>query len=64
MLDVKYHRMMVCPPISKDQRYRPLELTVIHATERGTPYGRESIRWKLVTNLPVACKTDAIEKLD
>ena len=63
-LDVKYHRMTVCPPIGKDQRYGPLELTVIHATERGTPYGREPIRWKLVTNLPVACKADAIEKLD
>jgi len=37
---------------------------VIHATERGTPDGREPIRWKIVTNLPVACKADAIEKLD
>ena len=64
MLDVKSHRMTVCPPIGKDQRYGPLELTVIHATERGTPDGREPIRWKLVTNLPVACKADAIEKLD
>jgi hypothetical protein len=41
-----------------------LELTVIHATERGTPDGRKPIRWKLVTNLPVVCKTDAIEKLE
>ena len=64
VLDIKYHRMTVCPPIGKDQRYGPLELTVIHATERGTPDGREPIRWKLVTNLPVACKADAIEKLD
>jgi hypothetical protein len=64
VLDIKYHRMTVCPPIGKDQRYGPLELTVIHATERGTPEGREPIRWKLVTNLPVACKADAIEKLD
>ena len=37
VLDIKYHRMTVCPPIGKDQRYGPLELTVIHATERGTP---------------------------
>ena len=41
-----------------------LEQTVIHATDRGTLDGREPIRWKLVTNLPVACKADAIEKLD
>ncbi len=37
---------------------------MIHATERGTLDGCEPIRWKLVTNLPVACKADAIEKLD
>ena len=38
-------------------------MTVIHATERGTPKDRERIEWKLVTNLPVTCKADAIEKL-
>ncbi len=43
--------------------YGPLELTVIYATERGTPDGRESIWWKLIANLPVACKADAIKKL-
>ena len=37
---------------------------MIHAAERGTPDGCEPIRWKLVTNLPVECKADAIEKLD
>ena len=37
---------------------------MIHAAERGTPDVCEPIRWKLVTNLPVACKADAIEKLD
>ena len=50
--------------IGKDSSYGPLELTVIHATERGTPDGRKPIRWRLVTNLSVACKADAIEKLD
>jgi hypothetical protein len=39
-------------------------LTVIHAHEDGTPEGRESIRWKLLTNLPVKDLTSAIEKLD
>ena len=33
--------------------YPPLSLTVIHADERGTPEGREPIRWKLLTDLPV-----------
>ena len=36
---------------------------MIYAAERGTPDGRESIRWKLIANLPVACKADAIKKL-
>jgi hypothetical protein len=37
---------------------------VIHAIERGQPEGRKPIQWKLITNLPVKCKADAIEKLD
>ncbi len=36
----------------------------IHASERGTPKGRDRIEWKLVTNLPVNCRADAIEKLE
>jgi hypothetical protein len=39
-------------------------LTVIHADERGAPKGREPIRWKLLTNLPVNDLSAAIEKLN
>jgi hypothetical protein len=63
-LEIKYHRMEVCPPIGKEKRYENLTLTVIHATERGKPEGREPIEWKLITNLPVTRKAEAIEKLD
>ena len=63
-LEIKYHKMEVCPPIGKEKRYENLTLTVIHATERGRPEGREPIRWKLITNLPVTSKAEAIEKLD
>lgn len=63
VLEIKYHRMTVCPPIGKEKRYGKLELTVIHATERGTPKDRKPIRWKLVTNLPIRSHADAIEKL-
>jgi len=63
VLEIKYHKMTVCPPIGKEKRYGNLELTVIHATERGTPKDRKPIEWKLITNLPVTCKADAIEKL-
>jgi Transposase DNA-binding/Transposase Tn5 dimerisation domain len=64
VLEVKYHRLEVCPPIGKHKRYGNLTLTVIHATERGTPKDRDPIEWKLITDLPVTCKADAIEKLD
>lgn len=50
-LEIKYHKMTVCPPIGKEKRYSNLELTVIHATERETPKDREPIEWKLITNL-------------
>jgi hypothetical protein len=36
---------------------------VIHAQERETPRGREKIDWKLITDLPVHSREDAIEKL-
>ena len=39
-------------------------MTVIHAHERGTPTGREPIRWKLLTDLPVENLAAAVEKLD
>ncbi len=63
-LEIKYHRLEVCPPIGKEERYHNLTLTVIHAKERGTPLGPEPIEWKLITNLPVTCKADAIRMLD
>lgn len=38
-------------------------LTVIHAQEASKPRGREKIDWKLITNLPVRSRKDAVEKL-
>jgi hypothetical protein len=60
---VKYHRLRVHPPIGKQQEYPPLMLTVIYAQEASTPRGREKIDWKLITNLPVRSRKDAVEKL-
>jgi len=37
---------------------------VIHVEERGTPRNREKIDWKLITDLPIQSRNDAIEKLD
>jgi hypothetical protein len=63
-LEIKYEKIRICPPIGKEKRYGNLELTVIHATERGEPKDRDRIEWKLVTNLPVTSKANAIRMLE
>jgi hypothetical protein len=62
-LEIKYERLQLRPPIGKQNRYPPLELTVLHAQERGKPKNRKPIDWKLITDLPVRTLSDAIEKL-
>jgi hypothetical protein len=42
----------------------PLILTVIHTEERVRPKNRKKIEWKLITDLPVGSRADAIEKLE
>ena len=37
---------------------------MLHAEERGTPENREAINWKLVTDLPIHSRQQAIEKLN
>jgi hypothetical protein len=63
VLELKFRRIRVLPPLYKQGRYPALELTVLHATERGKPRGRDPIDWKLITNLPVTSRAEAIEKL-
>ncbi|MFZ5610313.1 MAG: IS4 family transposase [Pseudomonadota bacterium] len=63
-LEMKYRRIRILPPIGKQRRYPALDLTVLHAREAGAPEGRKAIDWKLVTNLPIASRKDATEKLD
>jgi hypothetical protein len=62
-LEIKYERLQLRPPIGKQKQYPPLELTVLHAQERGNPKNRKRIDWKLITDLPVRTLKDAIEKL-
>jgi len=54
----------ILPPIGKQKRYPALTSTVIHAEQRVTPKNRKKIEWKLITDLPVSSRTDAIEKLE
>jgi hypothetical protein len=63
ILELKFRRIHVLPPIGKKSRYAQLDLTVLHATERGRPRNRDPIDWKLITDLPVTSRACAIEKL-
>ncbi|MGY3108144.1 MULTISPECIES: hypothetical protein [unclassified Bradyrhizobium] len=64
VLEIRYRRIRVLPPIGKQKRYPALTLTVIHAEERVTPKNRKKIEWKLITDLRVGSRAGAIEKLD
>jgi hypothetical protein len=64
VLEIRYRRIQVLPPIGKQKEYPELMLTVLYAQERGTPKGREKINWKLITDLPVRSRAEAIEKLE
>jgi hypothetical protein len=63
VLELRFKRIHLLPPIGKQGKYPALTLTVLHATERAKPVGRERIDWKLLTDLPVMSRTQAIEKL-
>jgi hypothetical protein len=63
-LSIRFCRMTIHPPIGKQRRYPTLPLTVIYAREHGNPKDRKPIRWKLLTDLPVANLAAAVEKLD
>jgi hypothetical protein len=59
---VRFRRLTVHPSPAKRKRYGPLALTAIYAFEPGKPADREPIRWKLLTDLPVADLAAAVEK--
>jgi transposase-like protein/transposase Tn5 family protein len=63
VVELRYRRILVRPPRAKQSRYEPIKVTILHATERGKPKGRDPIDWKLITDLPVTSRASAIEKL-
>lgn len=63
ILELRFRRVDVLPPIGKKGRYPQLSLTVLHATERGRPSNRDPIDWKLITDLPITSRASAVEKL-
>ena len=62
-LELKWKRIRVLPPIGKKNKYSELSLTVIYAQEATTPTGRDKIDWKLITDLPVRSRKDALQML-
>jgi hypothetical protein len=63
VVELRYCLVPILPPRAKQSRYPPLTLTVLHASERDPPKGIEPIDWKLITDLPVRCRQEAIDKL-
>jgi hypothetical protein len=63
VLEIRFCRTVVLPPIGKQKDYPKLILTVIHAQEQGTPHGRGRIDWKLLTDIPVRSRKEAVEKI-
>jgi len=63
VLELRYRQIRVRPPIGKRRRYPDVALTILYAQERGKPKGRDRIDWKLITDLPVTSRAEAIEKL-
>jgi Transposase DNA-binding len=63
IVELRYRRVHVRPPIGKQKRYPALTLTVLYAQEREAPSHRPKIDWKLITDLPVTSNEAAVEKL-
>ncbi len=63
-LEIRYRHITVQPPIGKQRLYPTLNLTVVHAIERGKPKHRKPVEWKLLTDLPVTSKSEALERLN
>jgi hypothetical protein len=64
VLELKYKKLKILPPEGKKKWYPEISVTVLHAVERNKPKDRERINWKLLTNIPVASRSEAIEKIN
>jgi hypothetical protein len=63
VLEIRYRRMSLQTPKGKKKRYPDLMVTVIEAREQETPPDRERIDWKLITDLAVNSRQQAVEKV-
>jgi len=60
VLETRYRRIKILPPIGKQKRYPSLTLTEFMLKSDASQ--RIGTRWKLITDLAVQSRDDAIEK--
>lgn len=63
VLEIRYRRMCLQTPKGKKKRYPEQMVTVIEAREQEIPADRDPIDWKLITDLAVSSRQEAVEKV-
>lgn len=63
MLNVRWKKITLHPPIGKAKQYPDLVLTAIIATGEGVDDQKVRVEWKLLTDLPITNLAEAAEKL-
>jgi hypothetical protein len=63
VLEVRYQRLRIQTAKAKKKRYPEQTVTVIEARELETPPDRDRIDWKLITDLAVGSRQQAVEKV-
>jgi hypothetical protein len=63
VLEIRYRRLRIQTAKGKKKRYPDQMVTMIEAREQETPPDRERIDWKLITNLSVDSRQQAVEKV-
>lgn len=63
VLEIRYRRMCLQTPKGKKKRWPDQMVPVIEARERQMPPDRDRIDWKLITDLEVSSRQQAVEKV-
>jgi hypothetical protein len=63
ILEIRYRRLRIQTARAKKKRYPEMKVTVIEAREQQAPVDRDRIDWKLITDLAVDSRRQAVEKV-
>ena len=63
ILEIRYRCLRIQTARAKKKRYPEMKVTVIEAREQQTPADRDRIDWKLITDLAVNSRRQAVEKV-